>query len=424
MKRLLQFILSLAVVVCARGEVSDTRQGIMVPSFRSLNVTVEANPQAPPVINLSDPSDAIVIEFDELGTDARRLRYSLTHCDARWQPEGLVDPEFLDSFNEGQVEDYDFSQATLTHYVNYRIRIPDGQIRITEPGNYLLRVYDEVDPDATLLQARFSVVDPKASVRLDATSRTDIDSNDAHQQLEIEVDTRHLDLDDPFNDLRVVITQNGRPDSERVLVTPQRLGHQSNIYAHLPALIFPAGNEYRRFETVSTTYPGIGVEHIDLDAPVVNMSLYTDTPRRGQSYLYDQTQHGRFVVRTVDADREDAPTRADYVLTLFTLAADPDRLPPGDIFIEGDLTQRRFDPMSRMQYNRATGLYEQQILLKQGAYNYQYLFVPRGSETGQTLPIEGDKYQTVNQYTVKVFHRARGSRLDRLVGVGTITTGI
>ena len=99
------------------------------------------------------------------------------------------------------------------------------------------------------------------------------------------------------------------------------------------------------------------------------------------------------------------------------------RLEGGDIFIDGDLTQRRLDPLSRMVWNNATGRYELSLLLKQGAYNYQYLFVPSGAERGETAPVEGDNYQTVNEYTVRVYHRPRGSRSDRLVGVSTITTG-
>ena len=35
----------------------------------------------------------------------------------------------------------------------------------------------------------------------------------------------------------------------------------------------------------------------------------------------------------------------------------------------------------------------------------------------------GDFYQTVNEYTIKVYYRAPGSRYDRLLGVTTIFSG-
>lgn len=423
MRRGLAVILSLfLILVAARGEEpGDTRQGALEPSFKTLKVTLNGDLFAQPVINLADPAERIIISFDELADEHRYLRYTLEHCDASWRPSGLVDPEFLDSFNEGTVDDYQYSQATIVHYVHYTVALPNEQVRITQPGNYLVKFYDEGDPEHTLLQARFGVCDFSVPLGVTVSSRTDIDSNDSHQQLGITLDTRNISVDDPFNDLRVVITQNGRPDNEVTLVTPQRINGPRVIYEHLRPLIFNAGNEYRRFETSSVNYPGIGIEHMSHDTPVYNALLYTDTSRASQSYLYDSTQQGRYLVRSTDTS--DSDSEADYVLTHFTLEMPP--LAGADIFIEGDLTDRRFDPASHMVYNHASGCYEQSLLLKQGAYNYQYLTLPNGSDgVGLTAPVEGDKYQTVNEYTVKVYHRPKGTRFDRLVGITTIKSGL
>lgn len=413
------FAFTLFALLCSIGKVQaqeDTSQGVIAPGFHTLQVELDGAPMATPIIDLRNPSERIVISFDELADDRRYMRYSLIHCDALWQPEGLVDSEFLDSFNEGTVETYDYSQATLVHYVHYMITLPNEQVRITQPGNYLVRVYDESDPDNTLLQARFGVSDNTAVVKAGVTSLTDIDTNLAHQQLGIRVDTRYLDLDDPFNDLKVVITQNGRPDTQTLIVTPQRLGSNEVIYEHLRPLIFKAGNEYRRFETVSTGYPGMGVERIERDAPVFNMMLYADTPRDKTGYTYDSTQFGRYMVR--NSDTRDSDTGADYVMTHFTLDIPP--VEGYDIFLDGDFTDRKYSPISRMVYNEASGAYEQSLLLKQGSYNYQYLAVPTGSMIGETAPVEGDKFQTVNEYTIRVYHRPKGSRFDRLVGYTTL----
>ncbi|MDE6370476.1 MAG: DUF5103 domain-containing protein, partial [Duncaniella sp.] len=67
--------------------------------------------------------------------------------------------------------------------------------------------------------------------------------------------------------------------------------------------------------------------------------------------------------------------------------------------------------------------YEQSMLLKQGAYNYQYVALPAGGHpTGLTATVEGDKYQTVNEYVIKVYHRQRGARFDSLVGITRVLT--
>lgn len=162
-------LLSLFLPAVHAADADDTRQGVIHPSFRTLQVQLEGNPLAPAVIDINNPADRVIVSFDEIADERRYMRYSLVHCDASWRPEGLVDSEFLDGFNEGLVEDYDYSQATLVHYVYYRITIPDGKMRFTAPGNYLLRVYDESDPDETLLQARFGVSDNSAGVMAGVT---------------------------------------------------------------------------------------------------------------------------------------------------------------------------------------------------------------------------------------------------------------
>ena len=408
-------LLTVATVIAA--EPVDTRQGPIAPGFKSLTVSLESDLMADPVITLGS-GERILVSFDELAMDRRYMRYSLTHCDSRWQPEDLVDSEFLDSFNEGEVEDYAFSRATLVHYVNYRITIPNDQVRITQPGNYLLRVWDEQEPDSTLLQARFCVVDPAVDIAATVSSRTDIDVNHSHQQLALALSPRALPIADPFNDIKVVITQNGRPDSEVHLQAPQRLEGNRLIYEHMPALIFPAGNEYRRFETVTDNYPGIGIDHIDRSGELFEAYLQLDQPRTDEPYQYDETQHGRFLVRASGVS--DSSTEADYMLTHFSLTLPT--FPQGLVYLDGNLTDRRFSPEALMDYNPSTGLNEKTLLLKQGSYNYQYLLLTPGDTSASTAPIEGDNYQTSNEYTIRVYHRPRGSRMDRLVGVTTITS--
>lgn len=396
----------------------DTLTGIFNPNFHTLQINVDGNELSPPIISLNS-DDRIIISFDEIAEDRRYMRYSLVHCNALWQPSGLVDSEFVDGFNLGDVVDYEFSQTTITHYVHYEVALPNEQVRFTISGNYLLRIFDENNPDETLLQARFMVNENSVKLRGNVTSRTDIDYNDRHQQLEFEANAEKANIQDMYNDVKVVITQDGRTDNEILLNKPLRISGKTAYYQHLPHLIFPAGNEYRRFETVSVTYPGMGVDNIVYADPLYHMELAVDQPRSDMSYIYDQTQFGRFKVREYNSVESD--TEADYVVVHFTLATP--EVPGVDIFIEGDITNRRFDPESRMIYNYSTEAYEKSLLLKQGSYNYQYVAVPFGSTKGSTSTIEGDYYPTIHEYTIKVYHRAPGARYDKLVGATTLYSG-
>ena len=42
---------------------------------------------------------------------------------------------------------------------------------------------------------------------------------------------------------------------------------------------------------------------------------------------------------------------------------------------------------------------------------------------GLTSAIEGDKYQTINEYVVKIYYRPMGERYDRFIGYATAYSG-
>ena len=418
MRKTLVLIVSLLAIVLHAQRV-DTMTGIFDENLRTLQVGLDGNNMADAIAVLDTP-DRILISFDRLAEDREYLRYSLVHCNANWQPSGLVDSEFLDGFNEGTIDNYDFSQATTVHYVHYWLTIPNEQVAPKISGNYLLKIYSEDDPDATLAQVRFMISEETALTIAQASPQTDIDYNDSHQQMAISVDIDRAHVEDPFNDLVVVVGQNGRLDSQKAFSHPLRMSGSTLYYEHQMPLIFEAGNEYRRFETVSTYYPGMGVENIEFFDPYYHFRLFTDERRDDETYVYDQTQHGRYLVRESNSD--DSDTGADYAVVHFTLDY-PDS-PGAMIFLDGDFTLRRFDDNARMFFNSATGLYERAMLLKQGSYNYQYLIVPPGEKRGFTGPIEGDKYQTMNEYNVRVYHRRRGERYDRLIGTASCRTSL
>lgn len=390
----------------------DTRTAIFSPDYRTLTIESDRDRLAPTVL-VKGMDDRLVIGFDGMGDEREYLRYSIFHCDADWRLSDLVDSEVFDGFNYADVEDYAFSRGTITHYVHYTITLPNDAFSFRLSGNYLLRVYPETEPENVLLQARFMVSEGAVSIGGSVSSRTDIDYNKSHQQLAVNVDLRKYPVRDPYNDLTLKIVQNGRRDNIATLKHPARMSGSTITYEHTPAMIFRAGNEYRRMETVSTSYPGMGVEQITFEEPYYHMWLAPDHPRVGEPYSFDRTQHGRFFVREYNSTSSD--TEADYVPVHFSL--DLLRIPDAEVYLDGDFTHRKFDTDSRMDYNPSTGRYENVMMLKQGAYNYQYVADP------PVFNIEGDFYPTVNEYLVLVYYRAPGERYDRLIGSGVLYSG-
>ena len=254
---------------------------------------------------------------------------------------------------------------------------------------------------------------------------------------EVNEDDRALDNIIPDNpsqpyDVRDVISsladdgdymeiQEGRADNVVTLTRPLRVQGTTAIYEHDPKLIFTAGNEYRRFETATLSYPGMGIGSMDFISPYYHATVMTDKSRAAESYHYDQTQNGGFTVREYNHDIPESALAADYVVTHFTL--DYPETPGLSFFIDSDAFQRRLGPESMMHFNRATGRYELTALLKQGQYSYQYLAVPLGAGAGtpaRTDVLEGDHFETRNLYRVYVYRRVPGDRYDRLIGVATL----
>lgn len=398
------------------NEVYETRA--FSDRFKTIRTDVEGRDLFPPIIELNS-NEHITISFDEMTEEASYLQYSLIHCNADWRPSALSELEYLDGFNTNPIETFDYSIATFAHYVHYSLTLPNEDVQFKASGNYVLLVYPENEPEQILLQVCFSVYENDILVASSVTSRTDIDYNSEHQQVSVSLNANNYRIQNPYNELKVSVTPNGRRDQEVIVTRPLRVQGNQVIFDHDRNLIFEAGNEFRRFEMVATRYAGLGVSKIYHFDPYYHVVLTTTEPRAETSYLYDKTQNGRFVIRQSGAN--DSDTEADYFVVHFTLDSDP--IPGGKIYIDGEMTNHLYTPYNEMVYNPETGQYEKTLLLKQGSYNYQYLFLPDGASSATAAPVEGNYYQTVNEYLVKVYHRAPGERYDKLIGIGMTYSG-
>ncbi len=396
----------------------DTATKIFARQFRTLKTEVEDNFMSPPVIRLGT-NDRILISFDEIGEDNSYLEYRLIHCNADWQPSRLVESEYISGFNSQRIEDFAFSSSTFVHYVNYLIALPNDDMQILHSGNYLLQVYDPDDPDETLLQTRFRVSENSMQIDGGVTTRTDRGVNGEFQQLEFAIETQGMGNVNPYQDFLVEVSQNMREGSRRCVRSPLRVEGSRVVYEHLNALIFPAGNEYRRFESVSNGFPGMHVDSLRYMGSNYHVWLKPDASRAMSQYSYDRTQHGRFMVHEYNAT--DSSIGADYITVHFLLEIP--ELRNADVYVDGEFTHELFDNYNRMTYDMEKNAYTAEIPIKQGAYNYRYVVKGNSGENFPTADlIEGNKYETENEYGVAVYFRPPGARADRLVSFTSITS--
>jgi len=398
----------------------DTRVHIFDQNVRSLKVAPINNPYLPPIIVL-DGDERIGISFDYIDYDLHYLRYSVTHCNADWQPSQLLESEYVSDFNYADIDDYAPSEATYVHYYNYQFVLPNDNMRLLKSGNYLLTVYEQDDNSKILFQTRFSVSEGTVGVYPSVTSSTDIEYNGRYQQVSFDVNYRQGQIQDPYGELTAVVTQNSRDDNSVVVTRPLMVGIGKATYGHDRNLIFAAGNEFRRMETVNVHTMNMGVQYIKYFDPLYHAELVIDEPRRETQYLYDQTQFGRFTIRNAEADGY-SDTQADYLITHFTLNTGG-KLDGGNVWLYGEFMEGYPSTQALMKYDASSGCYTADVLLKQGAYNYMYLWVPDGVNVGYTAAIEGDYYETINEYLVRVYDRPSGERYDRLIGHGIVYSG-
>ena len=398
----------------------DTSPIIFDSNVRSLKVSLLNNMYIPPIYVMGS-DDPLLIQFDYLGYDVHYLRYSVTHCNADWQPSQLVESEYVIGFNYADIVDYAQSEATYVHYYNYQFILPNPDMELLVSGNYLLTVYEQDDPSDILFQTRFSVCEGTVGVYPQVTSRTDIEYNNRFQQVSFDIRYKPNQIKDPYTEFTCVVSQNSRTDNTVTVKRPMMVSVDQATFDHNRDLIFPAGNEFRRFETVNAHNINMGVYAIRYYEPMYHAMLSLDEPRNEVQYLYDKTQYGRFTIRNAEAYGENA-LQADYMITHFTLDTGG-KLNGGNIWLYGEFNEGYPASQAMMKYDSSEGLYTADLLLKQGAYNYMYLWVPDGTTVGQTGKIEGDHYETVNEYLVKVYDRPLGERYDRLVGYGVAYSG-
>ena len=369
----------------------------------------------PPVLMLGG-DDRLLLRFDVLGAEAENFRYRIRHCNSHWEVDDLEPYEFLNGFEEGPVENYNSSFTTLTDYVNYYQYIPSQYSRFLASGNYVLTVFPQDEPDSIILSRRFYVVE--GTLKADATVTTPYDNASIMQRREVDVavslntDYRGDALTPSLNPAycEVVVQQNGRIDNMRSLPFS---GYERGdlMYRNKRENIFNCGNTFRWFDISNIRTTMYNIVQIEEFGGEWYAMLKPLEDRSDGNFIMERVLNGGMKVNVWD--RTNKQTEADYVYVNFML---PMRYPfmNGNIYVVGDLTQWHLDERSRMEYNLDHKAYELRLMLKQGYYAYQLLFVPVGEHEGLTSTLEGDHYETPNRYSVFVYYRAPNDRYDRL----------
>ena len=385
------------------------QQRTMDAQLNALTVTAGTDWLAPPIITLRT-DETINIGFDHMGQEYHQYTYHVEHCEADWTTsDELFDIDWLEGFNDQPIEDYAASLNTTVSYVHYRLAIPNELTRLKMSGNYRLNIMNE--EGETAAEIRFMVVEPVAQVGLSVSTNTEIDVNRSHQQLSMSVSYKGLDVTDPESQLMAVVTQNQRWEEAVVNPDPDRQDFSGKEleWVHCQSLIFPAGNEYHKFETLDLSHTTMGLEYIRWDGQAYDAFPFASEQRR--NYLTDVDADGAFIIR--NSDNREVDVTCDYVRINYMLRM-PQRT-DADVIVSGRWATSDDPQTYIMQYDEHSQSYQAVIWQKQGYYNYEYrLRYADGSTV--PCPSEGNFYQTSNRYQAYIYYKGTGGRTWSLVG--------
>lgn len=360
--------------------------------------------------------EQLELSFDDLEADKKQYSLTIIHCDAKWNPSDLIISEYIQGFFDLNLLNFNFSINTLQKYTHYSIIFPTANMQLTKSGNYLVYVYLNGDKNKPILSRRFMVYDEKVSVIGNIRQAVGNDEQYEKQHLDFSVMNTSYNITNSHVDLKVVLTQNYRWDNAVYDIKPTFNTPTELTYSLDDASTFNGGNEFRFFDTRSLRTYTERVKNIYKDSLNKNhVELMNDENRSYLGYIFYNDINGGFLIKNKDlAMNQDI--EADYVWINFFMPFD-NPTPEGNFYVLGKLTNWKLDKVNRMTYNYKRGGYECELYVKQGYYNYIYAFLKDKDRAGDETLTEGNHWETENDYIIYVYHRARGTYYDQLIGM-------
>ncbi len=353
------------------------------------------------------------LHFDDLDSEFHTYSYKIVHCNANWEPSSLNPQEYISGYFNGFIEDYKYSFNTLFSYIHYKLEFPNQELTFTKSGNYIIKVYANNNEDDLLLTRRFFVVEQRVSIESNIHMATLARHRDYKQEVDFTINTQNYNIQDPYADIQVVLSQNRRWDNAIFNLKPLFVRTPELIYNYEDNNLFDGNNEFRFFDAKDLRYQSMNVDGVQIENGKTHLWVLAEEPRSFKRYYTQQDINGK---RLIKRDQSNEQNReADYMLTHFTLKRETP-VENADIYVFGELSDWQFKEDFKMEYVEVEKEYRLTTLLKQGYYNYMYATLASGEKEGDLSVIEGTHSETENDYYFFVYHRQRGEIYDRLVG--------
>ncbi len=387
----------------------------IAPPYNIKTISFIQNAQnAIPVFALNE---SFQLHFDDLFGNEANYYYEIAHCDYDWKPSQLVKSEYLQGFDNIRIQQYTNSFNTLQIYSHYSLAIPNRQTQLRLSGNYMLKILDE-NRDVVFTR-KFILYEDVVSVPMQVKRPRTMDVINQKQNIDFAVKSPTLLFQNPLQNVKVLLMQNGRFDNAITNIKPQYTIGNDLIYKYDKETQFWAGNEFLYFENKDLRAANNNVAKVDLNGDVYNSHLYTNDARANSGYTFYPDVNGNFVVTNINAQNDNI--EADYAWVFFTLSA-PSFYQNKSIYINGMFNNYARTDENKMDYDAKKGRYEKAIMIKQGFVNYQYIVADKSGKLDEKNAIDGNYSQTENNYFALIYYRENNQRFDRIIGRGVCSS--
>lgn len=383
------------------------------PPFHIKTISfVQNNQNVIPIFRLGD---SFQLQFDDLHGDEADYYYTITHCNYDWSKSILPINDYLRGLDDQRIIDYENSFNTLQLYSHYRLPFPN---RFTQgfkvSGNYIITIYDKYKE--VVFSRKFILYEDLVAVPLQVRSARDVSVVNQKHNLEFSVrPNNNFLLQDPIQNIKVLLLQNGIWKSAITNIKPMFTIGTELIYRYDKETQFWAGNEFLFFDSKDIRVALNNIRAIDAKE-TYNTYLMTDQARKVNPYTFFPDINGNFQVRNINARVSDE-VEADYTWVFFSLNA-PGYFGKKEIYITGLFNDYATTPEYKMEYNKKSGIYEKALMIKQGFTNYCYTIADSKGNIDFENALDGNYFQTENNYFAIVYYRANNDRFDRVIGKG------
>ncbi|NAY92452.1 DUF5103 domain-containing protein [Muricauda sp. JGD-17] len=400
------------LVFCATGLFAQVQEEVNPPYHIKTVIFKGPTEDQFPVVQLGEN---ILLEFDDLTASEQDYYYKIIHCDYDWTPSQLLKSQYLVGMDNQRIINYENSYNTLQPYSNYRLTLPNENVRLKVTGNYVLEIYNSYGE--IQFSRRFVVYRNPVSVSGTVKRSRDFNFLMEKQVVQFYINTAGFPVVNPKREIKVAIIQNHFWPTARYDIKPQFTIGTELVYKYDQETSFYGGNEFLNFDTKDLRSPTFAVSKIEFKE-LYHHYLFPNEYRYDQSYTYFPDINGDFVVRTLQG--EDDSREAEYSKVHFSLPYS-NEIGLDNVFVIGKFNNYDLGEENKMVFNPESGNMELTLTMKQGFYNYKYV-VERSDGNIDLNYVSGNFHFTENNYLILVYYRDFGELYDSIIGIGSVNS--